>query len=78
MKIKFFASLKDHFGEEMETDPNGFTTVNDLFNYLAKTKPAAQELLKKCRFAVNLSFVKNDSSLVDISEVLVMPPSSGG
>ncbi|MBC7389442.1 MAG: MoaD/ThiS family protein [Opitutaceae bacterium] len=76
MKIKFFASLKDHFGDEMESDD--FSTVNDLFIYLAKTKPDASDLLIKCRFAVNLAFVGNDSSLLDVSEVLVMPPSSGG
>ncbi len=78
MKIRFFASLKDHFGEEMVLDNKTFSTGEDLMLFLAQTKPAAKDLLSKCRIAVDLAFVTNDSNLSGISEVLVMPPSSGG
>ena len=77
MKVKFFASLKDFFGIEMilEVKP---ATVSELYMILVKLKPESEDLLKKCRFAINNSFVPINTSLENTDEVLAMPPSSGG
>ena len=78
MKIRFFASLKDYFGEELTLKDISFQSVEELSVYLKDLKPESSNLLEKCRYAVNNSFVNSEVSLSNIEEVLVMPPSSGG
>jgi molybdopterin converting factor small subunit len=77
MKVVVFGMMKDYFEAEFELNqvpPN----ISELYQVLERQNPNASELLKKCRFAVNNTFVAMTESLENVQEVLVMPPSSGG
>lgn len=77
MKVIVFGMLKDYFEAEFELTalPSNISELNQI---LEQQNPEASELLKKCRFAVNNTFVAMTESLEKVQEVLVMPPSSGG
>ncbi len=77
MKVIVFAGLKDFFETEFEIEAKP-STISELRTLLEKSNPASTELLKKCRFAVNNTFVTLDENIENVSEVLIMPPSSGG
>jgi len=77
IRIVVFAGLKDFFESKIEID-HSFLTIQEVFHHLVVLNPKAEELLKKCRFAVSNTFVDVQFSLNGINEVLVLPPSSGG
>lgn len=77
MKVIVFGMLKDYFRAEFELAQLP-ANVSELHQILELQNPNASELLKKCRFAVDNTFVSMTESLGNVQEVLVMPPSSGG
>lgn len=77
IKITVFAGLKDFFEPQFEMD-HSFATVEEVAKQLVALNPNSESLLKKCRFAVDNSFVNLEFGLEATSELLVLPPSSGG
>ena len=77
MKVIVFGMLKDYFEAEFEL-PKLPLDISELYQILEQQNPNASELLKKCRFAVNNTFVGMTEKLENVQEILVMPPSSGG
>ena len=77
MKVIVFGMLKDYFQAEFELTQIP-SNISELYQILEQKNMHASEILKKCRFAVNNTFVSMTESLENVQEVLVMPPSSGG
>lgn len=78
MKVRVFGGLKEYFEPEFQLAAPFPLFVFELKQLLKDRNPESVELLKKCRFAVSNRFVSEDFELVEVQEILVMPPSSGG
>ena len=76
MKVKTFAVLKEHLGEEFEIET--VANIEQLKQVLATKNPKVDSLLSSCRFAVGNTFA-NAETVFTASDILyVLPPSSGG
>ena len=77
MTIHTYAVLKDFFDKEFVID-DAVTTIESLQQLLMSKKPAAENVLSSCRFAVKDEFVNNDFILQPGDIIHIIPPSSGG
>lgn len=77
MIIEVYAILKEYFEKEvhLEVLPEN---ISALRQYLALKNPAAEGVLKSCRFAVEDAFVGDDYQLKKHDIISIIPPSSGG
>ncbi|MFL5728370.1 MAG: MoaD/ThiS family protein [Cytophagaceae bacterium] len=78
IKIKVFAALKDYFEPEFQLDVKDGLHVSDVLDIIMIRNSMALPVLRKCRVAVNESFVQSDYNVQENEELLIMPPSSGG
>ncbi len=77
MKVKVFASLKDHFDKEFEVG-GPVDNMDELRTRLLEINPSAADILNSCRFAVKDAFIDNDYKLQEHDTVIILPPASGG
>jgi molybdopterin converting factor small subunit len=77
MKIQVFAVLKDFFKKEFELKAR-IATISELRIHLGQVNPNAVSVLKRCRFAIQDSFVNDQYVLTGDEHIIVIPPSSGG
>jgi sulfur-carrier protein len=77
MKLKFYAVTKDIFGESLTLD-NQISSIEELMKVLVEIKPESENILKSCRFAIDLNFVDSFFLLQPNHEINIIPPSSGG
>lgn len=78
IKVHFFAGLKRYFPAPVMLNSEELNSLQDVLDTLKKKDPDATELLEKCRVAVNENFVPLDTTTKNVTEVFVIPPSSGG
>jgi len=76
MKIKTFAVLKEHLGEEFEMQ--SVVNIEQLKQALLHRNPKVAALLPSCRFAVEQAFINNETFFQGIETIYIIPPSSGG
>lgn len=75
LQVKFFASLRQRFGEngcEMDVTPG--TTVGELWGELS----GESEMAGNVRAAVNFDYVSTEHRLQANDEVAFFPPVTGG
>ncbi|NJM14747.1 MAG: MoaD/ThiS family protein [Bacteroidales bacterium] len=75
MTVKFYAVLKEHFGNETEIE---CSSLNELLTLLKERKPDAVPILNSSRFAINNAFVEIGQAVAATDEIHVLPPTSGG
>ena len=80
MKLKFYGSLRDKLGAELEFDPPaGTDTVAKLRDILADRFPdASTDFRKRTRACVGDSIVGEDHALASGQVIEFFPPLSGG
>ncbi|MFI3190199.1 molybdopterin synthase sulfur carrier subunit [Crenothrix sp. D3] len=75
IKIRYFASLKDHLGRsEDELVSGGLLSVHDVWQRVNATQPLPSNVL----VAVNMDYVNLDTLVKDGDEVAFFPPVTGG
>jgi molybdopterin synthase catalytic subunit len=79
MRILFFGHLKDLTGASGTTwEPEGATTGEQLWSYLAGQYPALAPYRAHVRLARNLEYADWNTPLAVGDEVALIPPVSGG
>ncbi len=78
IKILFFGSLKDWFGNFLELEVSKGIKLSKLLNILKESRPGSETILDSCQFAVNLQIEDNGFSISSPCEIAVLPPFSGG
>jgi molybdopterin converting factor small subunit len=53
-------------------------SANELMRAIGEAEPALRPWLSSCRLAVNQSYVSGEESFIDIQEIALIPPVSGG
>lgn len=79
IRVRLFAVLRDRAGiseYHLELPPG--STVAQAREPLLRRLPALADLIDRCGFAVNHSYVKTDTPLHDGDELALIPPVSGG
>lgn len=77
--IRYFAAVRDRVGLEREqVDLPARGDAAALLARIAEQHPAAAELIRGSRLAVDLAFVVGEVALRDGVEIAVIPPVSGG
>ena len=73
--VRYFASLRESMGHEEENvGAEGMTTVQDLWEAVARGKPLPERVL--C--AINMEYVDIRATVRDGDEVAFFPPVTGG
>ena len=76
--IRLFASARDAFGFESRSCVIDEPTIDAVRRILLQERPHAEDVLRTCRFAVNMEYAIDTVSLSDGDEVAIIPPVSGG
>ena len=79
VRVRLFAILRDRAGVAecaLELPPGA--TVAQAKEPLLRQLPALRDLVDRCGFAVNHSYVRPDAPLRDGDELALIPPVSGG
>ena len=79
IRVRLFAMVRDRAqvsGLALELREGA--TVVDALALLGERLPSAVELLPRCAFAINQSYVPREHILRDGDELAVIPPVSGG
>ena len=79
IRVRLFAILRDRSGLSdfhLELPPGA--TVAQAKEPLLRRLPALADLIDRCSFAVNQTYVKTDTPLHDGDELALIPPVSGG
>lgn len=77
MKIEVYALLKEYFEKQFVVKQQ-INNIDALRDYLSVQQPAATDILKACRFAVDDEFVEDTYQLKENDCISIIPPSSGG
>ena len=79
IRVLFFALLRDRAGVAQTTlELNEGATVAEAAQKLGEKFPAIASYLPRVAFAVNQSYMPNETRLSDGDELAVIPPVSGG
>ena len=76
VRVRFFASLREHLGARSERTLAAGTTVGSLWRALVTDRPELRDV--PVRFAVNEAYVDGAHRLSEGDEVAFFPPVSGG
>lgn len=76
MGVRLFAAIRDAAG--VDSLQLSARSVGDVSLQLQRRFPQVEQLLLRCRFAVNQEFASNETQLKSGDEVAVIPPVSGG
>lgn len=77
LTVLYFASLRDVAGIEQEQLQTSAVTLRDLYLQLQQTHGFGMPL-DQLRVAINGKFARWDDPVADASEVVFIPPVSGG
>lgn len=79
VKVKLFAIYQEVFNtSELDLVFAQGVTVGNVLELLIEQKPQLEKWRQVTRFGVNLQFVKSDTLIQDMDEVVLIPPVSGG
>ena len=79
VRVRLFAMLRDRAGVgEFALELPEDATVSQAEHGVLNKFPSVRDLLGRCRFAVNLTYVTADAVLHDGDELALIPPVSGG
>jgi molybdopterin converting factor subunit 1 len=79
VRVRLFAVLRDRAGvSELALELSRGATVAEAKVPLLERLPSLRDHLERCRFAVNLNYVRADATLHDGDELALIPPVSGG
>ena len=78
VKVKLFAVLKEHLGEEVELDVPEPATVGGLLERFAVDYPQFRSALPSLNVAVDHTYARKDEPIAAAQEVAIFPPVSGG
>lgn len=76
--VRTFAAARDAFGFDTKEMVVQGSSLADLRESLAKTFPAARDVLRSCRLAVNLEYAGDGAPIKEGDQVAIIPPVSGG
>lgn len=77
--IKLFAFLQDQLGPTIRVELAQPTTVDEIFDAVAKLDPTLRPVLANSRLAVNQEFFDGDKLTIGpADEIAIIPPVSGG
>ncbi len=85
--ILMFAALKDFFPQRFILEiqgtgsgkgDSGCCSISEIRSELVKKNPASEELLKNCRAACDEEYTDDTFCAPEGSEIIFLPPSSGG
>lgn len=79
IRIRYFASLREIVGqgEEIIEMPPGATVV-EVRTQLLLLHPQLQQIVERCIYAVNRSYVPATTTLNENDEMVFIPPMGGG
>lgn len=78
LNINTFGVLKDFFSESFILKVKLPVTVQEIVDLLIDLEPEAKKTLLVSRIAIHENLVALDYKIEDISDVYLLPPSSGG
>ena len=78
VRIRLFASARDAFGFDTREITIDTPSLDAVRKFLLDEHPAAEVILRSCRFAVNMEYSRDDAPVKDGDEVAIIPPVSGG
>lgn len=73
-----FGGLKDYFPQQFELTLNADYTGTNLIDHLISQKPESDKYLKICQLAIQETIFDKELEIPDGSEVVILPPFSGG
>jgi molybdopterin converting factor subunit 1 len=77
--VKLFAAARELAGSgEISLDVADGATIDDVRNALLSESPALERIVSHARWAIDAEFVCGDSTVVESSEIALIPPVSGG
>ena len=79
VQIMVFARLKEFFESDFKLELSAHEqTVDRVLAKLQTMNPAAAEVLRGCRVAINENLVDGTADVPENSVLAILPPSSGG
>ena len=76
--ITMFGGLKDYFPQQFELTLNATSTGVNLIDHLISLQPESDKYLKVCQLAIQEAIFDKEQELPAGSEVVILPPFSGG
>lgn len=78
VKVKLFAVLKEHLGEEVELELAEPATVGALLERFGESYPQFRSALGSLNVAVDQTYARKDEPIAAGQELAIFPPVSGG
>jgi len=78
VKVKLFAMLKEHLGEEVELELPEPATVGGLLERFAEAYPQFRTALPSLNVAVDHTYARKHEPIAAGQELAIFPPVSGG
>lgn len=78
IRILFFGSLKNNFGNYLQLHVQKGLKVGTIISQLREKTPEADKILQSCRIAVDEEVQDEDFELSKSGEIAILPPYSGG
>jgi molybdopterin converting factor small subunit len=78
VELRFYAQLRDYFGEVTTLEAADSATLSDLKNTLIENNALAAEWLRVSRWADETAFVEDEVAPQTGAIYYLLPPSSGG
>lgn len=78
VKVKLFAVLKEHLGEEVELELAEPATVGALLERFGADYPQFRSALPSLNVAVDQTYARADEPIAAGQELAIFPPVSGG
>ena len=78
VKVKLFAVLKEHLGDEVELELPEPATVGSLLQRFAEAYPQFRTALPSLNVAVDHTYARQHEPIAAGQELAIFPPVSGG
>jgi molybdopterin converting factor small subunit len=78
LNIVFYGALKAFFGDKLTINKPLGCTITEVIQLLQESKIDAKELLDSCQCAIDSDIISKEHQLMVSSELILLPPFSGG